>query len=522
MKISKILKKSRVLILLFFIVISFIAINPQLDTKGISIKYVEQDSTADLSGVQSPTADTSPTNYERILKINNQEIKTTQDYSDIVEQTNLNAILRITTNKQEYTVKKTTEDLGMKVQPVARTNIRTGLELSGGTRVVLKPETEITDLERDNLIQIMEYRLNTYGLSDISIRKADGQSNLFGGTKEKYIIVEIAGATEQEVSELIASQGLFEAKIANETVFTGGENDVTYVCRNDGTCSGVRDCMEIENGEYYCKFEFVIHLSSKAAKKHAEVTSDLGVIDGYLSEKIDFYLDEILVDSLNIGEDLKGIEATQIMISGPGIGETEEEAIQEALGQMNKLQTILLTGSLPVKLDIIKLDTISPILGEEFVKNAMLVGLLAILAVSIIIFLRYRNLKISIPVLIALISEVIIILGFSALIKYNLDLAAIAGIIAAVGTGVDDQIVIIDEVTKGELGYSYRWKERLKKAFFIIFAAYVTTVAAMLPLFRAGAGLLRGFALITILGITIGVFITRPAFATMMEKLMEE
>lgn len=44
----------------------------------------------------------------------------------------------------------------------------------------------------------------------------------------------------------------------------------------------------------------------------------------------------------------------------------------------------------------------------------------------------------------------------------------------------------------------------------------------MLPLFRAGAGLIRGFALVTIIGVTIGVLITRPAFAAIIESLTEE
>ena len=82
--------------------------------------------------------------------------------------------------------------------------------------------------------------------------------------------------------------------------------------------------------------------------------------------------------------------------------------------------------------------------------------------------------------------------------------------------------MIIDEVMQNAEDYSYRWKDKLKKAFFIIFAAYTTTLAAMFPLFKAGAGLLRGFALITIVGVTVGVFITRPAFATIIEKLTEE
>ena len=69
--------------------------------------------------------------------------------------------------------------------------------------------------------------------------------------------------------------------------------------------------------------------------------------------------------------------------------------------------------------------------------------------------------------------------------------------------------------------FSLNWKEKIKRAFFIIFSAYVTTVVAMFPLMFAGAGLIKGFALTTIAGVTIGVFITRPAFAAMIEKLLK-
>ena len=79
----------------------------------------------------------------------------------------------------------------------------------------------------------------------------------------------------------------------------------------------------------------------------------------------------------------------------------------------------------------------------------------------------------------------------------------------------------MDEIQKGAAG-QLNWKQRIKNAFFIIFAAYSTVVVAMLPLFSAGAGLVRGFAITTIIGVSIGVFITRPAFSSLMEKLSEE
>jgi preprotein translocase subunit SecD len=61
----------------------------------------------------------------------------------------------------------------------------------------------------------------------------------------------------------------------------------------------------------------------------------------------------------------------------------------------------------------------------------------------------------------------------------------------------------------------------MKRAFFIIFAAFAATVAGMLPLWNAGAGLFRGFALTTIAGATIGVLLTRPAFASIVEAIDE-
>ena len=188
---------------------------------------------------------------------------------------------------------------------------------------------------------------------------------------------------------------------------------------------------------------------------------------------------------------------------------------------MKRLQTILLTGSLPVKLNIVKIDAISPLLGKEFLKNAMMVGLIALISVGIVIFARYRKLQVAIPMVSISISEVIILLGIAALIGWNIDLAAVAGIIIAVGTGIDHQIIIADETLRGR-GIIYDWKQRIKNAFFIIMASYFTVFVALIPLVFAGAGLLKGFAITTILGASIGVFISRPVFARVIEILLRE
>lgn len=519
MKIKKLLKSWRIMLLLVVLLFSFIAINHQFGEQGVIIKSVEANSIAAGAGIKSPDPNLQPTQRERIISINNRQVKLIEDYLNEMNSIPQNSTVRITTNKKEYVFIKSSESIGIDVAKSPRSNLRKGLELQGGTRVLLQPQKKVSDQDIKDIIDTMQSRLNVYGLTDLKIKPAtDFLDN-------RYIVVEIAGITKEEVKEVIASQGRFEAKIGDDLVFEGGQRDITFVCRNDGTCSGVRNCNRLQDG-YSCTFEFRISLSPEAAKKHADVTGKLEINitasgNRYLSKPLELYLDDNLVDTLQISSDLKGQEATQILISGPGSGLTEQEAIQDAVKNMNKLQTVLITGSLPTKLDIVKLDTISPLLGEEFTKNIFRVAILAAIAVSLIIFIRYRSLKISLPIIFVTLSEVYIVLGFAALFRYNLDLAAIAGLIAAVGTGVDDQIVITDEVMNKEQYYG-GIKERIKRAFFIIMGAYLTTVAAMLPLLKAGAGLLTGFAIVTIAGVSVGVFITRPAFAEIIKHLLEE
>ncbi len=518
MKINKILKQPRVIILIIFLIISFLSINHQFSDNGVAISSIDADSIAYEAGLRTPKTDISPTAREKIVEVNSQNTDSIEEFNSLTSSISINSSVKIKTTNQEYIFLKSQEDLGITVTEPAKSNLRKGLELQGGTRVLLKPEGEVTEQEIKDIIDTMESRLNVYGLADVTIKSA---SDLEGN---KFIVVEIAGFTKEDVKNIIATQGKFEAKIGNATVFEGGQRDVTFVCRTDGTCSRIQSpCPQTQEG-YICRFEFEISLSPEAAERHAEISRTLAVVPAssgqrILNETIDFYLDDKLVDQLQIDASLKGIKATRITISGPGSGPTQKEAIQDAILNREKLQTVLITGSLPTKLEIVKVDTISPSLGSSFVKNALLVGLVATIVVGLIIYIRYRKLKITIPTMITVLCEIYIILGFAALFKQNLDLAAIAAILAAVGTGVDDQIVITDEILFGGSG---ALKQQIKKAFFVILAAYAATVAAMLPLLKAGAGLLTGFAIVTIVGVTVGVLITRPAFGAIVRVLLEE
>ncbi|HLD04121.1 MAG TPA: MMPL family transporter [Candidatus Nanoarchaeia archaeon] len=528
-KIRKMFTNVRVLVLVIFLILGLFAVYPNPWNEGLAIRHVEKNSSASLAGVENPAPTSTPMSRERILAVNNNAVTDIKSLYSLLSLVPSNATITLKTNKNLYrlTARPASdgkmEDFGLSVYPAPKTNIRKGLDLQGGTRVILQPAEEVSKEDLGVVMDNIKERLNVYGLGDIVVRST---TDLAG---KSYILVEIAGANQEEVRDLLAKQGKFEAKVGNTTVFKGG-GDVTYVCRS-ADCSGLdpnAGCQQQEGG-WYCGFRFSISLDPKAAQRQADATRLLAVVSSpsgnYLSEKLSLYLDDEQVDELNIGAELKGSAVTEIQISGSGNGVSNQEAIQNTLESMKRLQTILITGSLPVKLNIVKMDSISPVLGEEFLKNAIFVCLLSVITVSVLLFIRYRRLSVSIPIIITMLSEVFLTLALAAIIGWNIDLASIAGIIVAIGTGVDDQIVIADETLyrkKLEGGEESSWKDKLKSAFFIIFAAYFTLTAAMIPLLFAGAGLLKGFAITTILAVTIGVLVTRPAYAAFIEILTKE
>lgn len=496
----------KIWLLIAFIMGSLLAIFPLDFSEGLMIASIDGNSLAYQQGLREGMY---------ISSIDGNSIKTVEDYQLAIAKfpTSENEKLTIDTDEGSFILfTNVTPQISVKEKEISR--IKTGLDLSGGARALVKAEgKDLSNAELDDLISVTEERLNVYGLNDVQIKPVRDLSG------NNFMLIEIAGSTPEELESLISQQGKFEAKIGDQTVFEGGEKDITYVART-GDQSGIYACNQQE-GSYICQFRFSISLSESAAKRHSVITCDLGTdpeLPQYLDQKLDMYLDDNLVSSLYIGRDLKCSETTQIQISGSGSGSTQEEAFDNAILEMKKLQTVMISGSLPFKLQIEKLDTISPLLGEEFTNTILLAGIAAIIAVGLVILVRYRNLKLSLAVLLTSLSEVLIILGFSALFNRSLDLPAIAGIIAAIGTGVDSQIIILDEsrIVNTSL------KERIKRALAIIMGSYLTTLFALLPLMWAGAGLLKGFAITTIIGISTGVFITRPAFSEIVKKILKE
>src|SRR3989344_9372077 len=160
-KIKKLMTNWKIIILVAFILVSLIAIHPTL-SKGVAIRNVVTNSSASAAGIPQPKPNVQPVQREIIISINNAPIDGVESYYKSTASIGINRTFQIKTTKGAYKITKTSEDIGLRVYEAPKTNIRKGLDLQGGTRVLLQPEVMLSQFDMSVLIDNMKERLNVY------------------------------------------------------------------------------------------------------------------------------------------------------------------------------------------------------------------------------------------------------------------------------------------------------------------------------------------------------------------------
>lgn len=210
----------------------------------------------------------------------------------------------------------------------------------------------------------------------------------------------------------------------------------------------------------------------------------------------------------------QGAPIRSATITGGVPGTDAATRAQLAQDSVKRIESILKGGSLPVQISLGSSVVVPPALGQEFLRLSLIGIVGALAAISIFIGLRYRHASVILPIITISISELIILL--SILGSYTIDLAAMAGMIAAIGVGVDAQIVITDELLKKEETV----KERMSYAFTIIKTSVMVAIVGMIPLLFSGLVEVINFAISTILGALLGFLLSRPAYAVLAEHIL--
>ncbi|MGH2511097.1 MAG: protein translocase subunit SecD, partial [Candidatus Limnocylindrales bacterium] len=373
-----------------------------------------------------------------------------------------------------------------------------GLDLEGGVRVeyqALPVKGIAPDSDAMNTIKdIIERRVNSIGVSEPEV-VTQGSDR---------VVVELPGVSDEAaIQQLVGQTGLLEfiplppAKYGTaSTTTTGGPNgiveneplpnDPSLVPLFGGSAVTSAVAGTDQNGLPVVDFE----LSGDAASKFGTYTTN------NVGNFFAIVLDNTVISAPSINSAIPNGHGEITVGSGSG-----------AQAEVNNLVTVLKYGSLPFPIQFVQGTTISATLGSAFLAQSLLGGGIGIGLVFLFMLLYYR-----LPGLLAdgaLIYYSLVVYALFRLIPVTLTLAGIAGFVLSIGMAVDANILIFER-TKEELRSGKSLPSSIEagfnRAWNSILDSNVSSLITATILYSLGSSVIRGFALVLILGVLVSMF----------------
>ncbi len=321
-------------------------------------------------------------------------------------------------------------------------DIRLGIDIQGGVDVTFAPagDVDATDDQLSAATEIIKTRLVSQGIND---------SEVYSDPKSDRIIVRFpwqAGETdfdpEAAVKELGETAELTFRKGTDTETDPTDEESVIPVGEIVITGSDVKNAEPVkqqnDQGEYENVVRLVLNDSGK--DKFAEATTELAGSETPIS----IWMDNTMISAPTVSTAITDGEA---VISGSF---TTYESAKKLADQIN-------SGALPFKMETSSFKTISPTMGEGSLNAIVLAGIIALACIAVYMIVLYR--LPGVVAVIALIGQVAgsiaVVSGwFGFMDSSTLTIPGIAGIILAVGMGVDANIItgerIKEEIRSGK------------------------------------------------------------------------
>jgi len=366
------------------------------------------------------------------------------------------------------------------VQPLA-SSIRQGLDLQGGTHVVLEAvdteQAQVNDDAMNRVVTIMEKRVNALGLTEPIIQREG----------ERRVIIELPGIKDPDAAiQTIGKTAMLEFRDEEgNTVLTGTDLKDAQASTNP------------QSGQNVVNLEF----SDEGAQKFADLTMK------NVGRTIAILLDGEVLTAPNVRE--------------PILGGRAEITGQKTLEEAQNLAVVLRSGALPVKVEIIETRTVGPTLGQDSKDKSQFAFVIGLGAVVIFMIFFYHLSGFIADV--ALMAYTIMLLGILYLMDATLTLPGVAGIILSIGMAVDANVLIFEhfkeEYQVNQKSLRLAMDAGFSRAFTTIFDSNVTTLIAAGVLFFLGTGTIRGFAITLGVGTILSMF-TAITLTQYMLKLM--
>ena len=365
---------------------------------------------------------------------------------------------------------------------VAETKL--GLDLQGGLRIeyrVLPAEGKVpTKADLEVLKQIILNRVDASGVSEPQVVVQDPDR----------IIVEMPGIQNaDQIRKLVGTTGRLDfVPLGTTTATSGQELDLTqFPPLFSGDQVAAASIGADETGQRTVNFT----LQAEGKDLFANYTAE------HVGQYFAIVLDGKVITAPVIQS---SIPNGQVQISSGGIG-------GYPLDEAQNLVTILQFGQLPYPIEELANTTVSPTLGEAFLSQMLLGGVIAILMVMFFMIVHYR-----LPGVVAsgaLVFYTLIVYAIFRVLGVTLTLAGIAGFVLSVGMAVDANILIFER-TKEELRVGKSLPAAIEagfnRAWNSILDSNVSSLITATILFLFGSSTIKGFGLVLIIGVLVSMF----------------
>jgi preprotein translocase subunit SecD len=396
----------------------------------------------------------------------------------------------------------------------------------GSYTFVMKPNiaVQLREAAVTQALQTIERRVNELGVAEPIIART--------GSSNDQLIVELPGVSNvKRAEEIISSTALLELKLVEDGPASTKEQLLQtrngVLPGNMEIVPGVSDSGvpgERADTVYYMvrKVAVVTGRDLRTAKPSLDQTNRPSVSftlnqDGArkfgraTGENIGRRLAIILDGRVQSAPVIEGRIFDQGQISG---GSFTQQEVQD-------LSLVLRSGALPASLTYLEKNTVGPSLGADSIRSGIIASVVGLGAV-VLFMLVYYHLS-GINAIVALVFNLIILLGLMSYIGATMTLPGIAGFVLTMGIGVDSNVLIFERI-KEEIANQRGIKQAIDAGFSRVFMTLLDThVASLISaafLFQFGTGPIRGFATTLTFGLLSNLFTATFVSKTIFELVL--
>ncbi|HEV2809573.1 MAG TPA: protein translocase subunit SecD [Acidimicrobiales bacterium] len=399
---------------------------------------------------------------------------------------------------------------------VASRPVRLGLDLRGGTQIVLEaqdtPRRHVDDDTASRTLEVLRRRVDALGVSEPTLQRSG----------DRRIIVELPGVADpEEALQVIGrtAQLSFHPVLAVEpsptpptdvTTSTTSPGEVVVLPAEDGstlrlgpaafTGEAVSDARATFGSTGASEWAVEIDFQGQGGAQFAALTGQAAcLMPGDPGRRVAIVLDDEVVSSPEVAASVQcgvGITGGTTVISG-----------QDDEAEARDLALVIRAGALPVPVEVVEQRTVGPTLGESAIEASVQAAVIGALLTALYMIAVYRLLGLLATVGLAVYG----LLSFAVMLALDatLTLPGIAGFVLAIGMAVDANVLVFERAKEehaagrsprlaGTRGFSRAWSA--------IADSNATTLLAAVLLFFFASGAVRGFGITLSVGVVVSMF----------------